>query len=121
MLSLKKPTAEKAQRFLRAQAKLDFSYRSVGATATKPPAGFVVDHTRIKLGDGAEVFLLARVGLEKWAQFGLGWVEVWPTDTRIRSGEVVAVLARVAGLWWLNACRIIYVVDESGPIQCFGF
>ena len=27
----------------------------------------------------------------------------------------------VSGLWWLNACRIIYVVDESGPINTFGF
>ena len=25
------------------------------------------------------------------------------------------------GLWWLNACRIVYVVDEPGPIRTFGF
>ena len=33
----------------------------------------------------------------------------------------MAVLARIAGLWWLNACRIVYVIDEAGPVQRFGF
>ena len=41
--------------------------------------------------------------------------------TPIQSGEVVAVMGRAIGLWWLNACRIVYVVDESGPIRKFGF
>jgi uncharacterized protein (UPF0548 family) len=30
-------------------------------------------------------------------------------------------VAHEIGLWWLNACRIIYVVDESEPIRRFGF
>jgi uncharacterized protein (UPF0548 family) len=34
---------------------------------------------------------------------------------------VVAIVARAIGLWWLNACRIVYVVDETGPITRFGF
>ncbi len=25
------------------------------------------------------------------------------------------------GFWWLNSCRIIYTMDESGPITKFGF
>jgi uncharacterized protein (UPF0548 family) len=33
----------------------------------------------------------------------------------------VAVIARLFGLWWENACRIVYVVDEEGPVQRFGF
>jgi uncharacterized protein (UPF0548 family) len=24
-------------------------------------------------------------------------------------------------LWWLNACRIVYAVNEEGPISKFGF
>jgi uncharacterized protein (UPF0548 family) len=32
----------------------------------------------------------------------------------------VAVIARLLGLWWLNACGIVYVVDEEGPVQRFG-
>ena len=30
-------------------------------------------------------------------------------------------MGQAIGVWWLNACRIIYVVDESGPIRKFGF
>jgi uncharacterized protein (UPF0548 family) len=30
-------------------------------------------------------------------------------------------MGRVIGLWWLNACRIVYVIDEGGPVQRFGF
>jgi uncharacterized protein (UPF0548 family) len=30
-------------------------------------------------------------------------------------------VARICGVWWLNACRIVYVIDETGPVQRFGF
>ena len=80
-----------------------------------------MDHTRIKLGEGEEVFRAAKAALERWEQFRLGWVEAWPPETPIQAGEVVAVLARRLGLWWLNACRIVYVVDEAGPVSRFGF
>ena len=86
-----------------------------------PPAGYVVDHTRIKLGEGEKVFAAAKAALERWEQFRLGWVEAWPPDTPIKAGQVVAIVARALGLWWLNACRIVYVVDEDGPVQRFGF
>src|SRR5215510_8892463 len=46
MLSLRRPTAGTIQAFLTAQARLDLTYSAVGATATIPPAGYVVDHTR---------------------------------------------------------------------------
>ena len=121
MLSLRKPSAESIRRFLAAQAKQDFTYKAVGATADKPPAGYVVDRTRIKLGEGEAVFQAARSALERWEQFRLGWVEAWPTETPIRTGEVVAIIGRAMGLWWLNASRIVYVVDESGPIHRYGF
>ena len=31
------------------------------------------------------------------------------------------MIARRFGLWWLSACRIVYVVDEAEPISRFGF
>jgi uncharacterized protein (UPF0548 family) len=80
-----------------------------------------VDRTRIKLGAGESVFHAARAALQRWEQFRLGWVEAWSPTTPIRTGEVVAVMGRAIGLWWLNSCRIVYVVDDSGPICRFGF
>jgi uncharacterized protein (UPF0548 family) len=121
MISLRRPSDATIRDFLAAQAKLDFTYAEVGATATTPPQGCIVDHTRIKLGEGDEVFSAARAALERWDQFRLGWVGVWPPETLIRPGEVVAIVARRVGLWWLNACRIVYVVDESGPVSRYGF
>lgn len=33
----------------------------------------------------------------------------------------MGVLAHACGLWWRNACRIAYVVDEVGPLRRYGF
>jgi len=121
MLSLRKPSAESIRRFLTEQAVLGFSYSAVGATATIPPTGFDVDHTRIKLGEGEPVFHSARAALQRWEQFRLGWVEAWSPDTAIEAGDIVAVMGHAIGLWWLNSCRIVYVVDDPGPIPKFGF
>ena len=121
MVSLRRPSTETIREFLASQSKLGFTYTAVGATASLPPADYVVDHTRIKLGQGEEVFMKAKAALGRWQQFRLGWVEVWSPETPIQTGEVVAVIARNLGLWWLNACRIVYVVDEEEPIGRFGF
>ena len=121
MVSLRRPSTETIRGFLTVQSKLGFTYTAVGATASLPPADYVVDHTRIKLGQGEEVFMKAKAALGRWQQFRLGWVEVWSPETPIQTGEVVAVIARNLGLWWLNACRIVYVVDEEEPIQRYGF
>ncbi|MGO9470531.1 MAG: DUF1990 family protein [Isosphaeraceae bacterium] len=121
MLSLRRPSSETIRAFLATQSKLSVTYSAIGATATAPPAGYAVNHTRIKLGEGEEVFTKAKHALERWDQFRLGWVEAWPPETPIQTGGVVAVIARQIGLWWLNACRIVYVVNEPAPIRRFGF
>ena len=51
----------------------------------------------------------------------LPWVRLcWPTAL-IAEGSNVAVLARHIGCFWLNACRIVYVIDQDGPTKRFGF
>ena len=121
MPSFRKPFAETIRQFRQAQATLDFTYSAVGATAKVPPDGYVIDRTRIKLGSGEDIFEAAKSALRRWEHFHLGWVEASPTETPIKAGEIVAVMGRVFGLWWLNACRIVYVVDEVGPTVRFGF
>ena len=121
MITLRKPSAETVRAFLASQSRLDFTYPEVGATATTPPGGYAVDHTRIRLGEGEAVFAAAQAALGRWEQFNLGWVEAWPPDTPLQTGEAVAVMGRAVGVWWLNACRVVYVVDEAGPTRKFGF
>ncbi len=121
MLLLQKPSPETVRRFLEQQKSLQLTYVAIGATATIPPADFVVDHTRIKLGTGENVYHSAIAALRGWQQFQLGWLQAEPADTPLEAGQVIAILARAVGIWWLNACRIVYVVDEKGPSHRFGF
>src|SRR5262249_34850960 len=121
MIFLSRPTEETIREFLAVQAKLNLSYAAVGATLTTPPAGHVVDHTRVKLGVGEKVFVAAKAALERWQHFRLSWVEALPADTPIKEGQVVTILARSTGLWWLNACSIVAVVNEDGSVKRFGF
>jgi uncharacterized protein (UPF0548 family) len=121
MLSLRRPSTQVLSEFLASQSDLGFTYAPVGATATVPPAGYTVDHTRIKLGVGEEIFARAQAALRRWEHFRLGWMEAWSPETTIETGDVVAIVARNLGLWWLNAARVVYVVDEPGPIRRFGF
>src|SRR5262245_14594502 len=111
---LRKTSANRLRDFLDAQSKLKFTYPAVGATAAVPPAGYVVDRTRIKLGEGAGTFAAAKAALRHWEHFRLGWVEMWPPETPIQAGQVVAVIARLFGLWGLHDCRIVCVSDGEG-------
>jgi uncharacterized protein (UPF0548 family) len=121
MVLVRRPSTEMIRQFVASQSELSFTYSSVGATATAPPAGYDVDHTRIKLGEGREVFLRAKAALLRWDHFRLGWVEAWSPKTTIDIGDVVAVIAKMVGVWWLNACRIVYVIDEEEPTHRYGF
>lgn len=120
MFFCKKPDSKKIQQFKNEQAKLDFTYENVGSTSATPPAGYVVDHTRQKLGQGEAVFEITKQAMQQWQPFQLGWVAPYSIETPITKGEVVVVVARVLGLWWLNACRIVYTIDEQNPNK-FGF
>ncbi len=121
MFLSRKPSVEMIERFIESQRQLPFSYTQTGATQTQPPSGFAIDHNRIKLGEGEEIYNLARAAIEQWKQFDLGWVMAVPPGLPIEVGTTVAVLAARFGLWSLNACRIVYVVNEDGERRRFGF
>lgn len=121
MLAIKRPTPERLREYLATQASAAFTYPEVGATAATLPRGYSVYQGRSELGRGARCFQLARHALDRWAQLRLGWLEVLPCDAPLQIGEVVAVGARLFGVWSFNACRIIYVVDEADPVARYGF
>ena len=53
--------------------------------------------------------------------FDMAWIELcWP-DTPIEPGATVAVVVSHLGFWSMNACRIVYVIDEPGPPERYGF
>jgi len=122
MLSILRPREDQIARFLEIQSGLDFSYEEVGATRGGSPQGYHVNGLRMQIGTGQADFEAARRALCRWQQFDTGWVQISPPDAPITPGTSVAILANVYGLWSLNACRIIYVVDqEELPVTQFGF
>lgn len=117
----REPSAQRVAEFLRAQNGAAVSYPAVGATRTKSPAGYNFDHNRVRLGAGDAAFEAARVAIESWTMFPRPWTRITPTKAPIVEGTVVAMLAHALGGWWLNACKIVYVVDETRPLRRFGF
>ena len=122
MFFLTQPRDSVIREFLLSQRNGSFSYPEVGATASDSPASYNVDHYRIKLGEGEELFARACDAIRRWAMFDLGWVRLVNSDAPIERGATVAVLARHLGFWSLNACRVVYVVDEEDSLRKrFGF
>jgi uncharacterized protein (UPF0548 family) len=118
---LRRPSEEQIRNLLIAEQNAPLSYPEVGATRDTPPPRYTIDHNRVRLGKGQATFEGAVAALRRWEMFGVGWMELcWP-DAPIAVGSIVGILAPGFGLWTLNACRIVYTVEEDGPIQRYGF
>ena len=126
----RQPSDETIRQFISSQHNLPFSYREVGATRSEVvPAGttvlltsdYNIDHNRMRLGDGEDVYLRAVAALKSWKQFDLGWVTIVPPNTPVEVGRTVAVQARTFGFWSLSAARIVYVIEDVAPVNRFGF
>jgi uncharacterized protein (UPF0548 family) len=121
VFNLTAPSEDKIRRFISEQKDSGFSYPEVGASAMTPPTGYNVDHNRVQLGRGEVTWQRAVEAIRAWEMFGMPWVGLhWP-NAPIQIGTDIAVLIRHFGFYSLNACRIVYVVDEDGPIKRFGF
>lgn len=121
MFFLTEPTPATIARFISFQRQQPFSYHEVGATNCEPPREYLIDHNRIKLGEGPEVFSRAVAALRLWRQFDLGWVTIVPNNTPLEVGNTVAIKAKTFGLWSLSACRIVYLIEERTASTKFGF
>lgn len=124
MFTLTEPSDRDVERFISSQKNLPFTYADVGATRFDPataPRGFTLDHNRVQLGHGNEVYERAVMALKQWRQFDLGWVSIVPPGVKLEKDAIVAVKARACGTWSLNASRVVYVIDEQSPGKRSGF
>jgi uncharacterized protein (UPF0548 family) len=120
--SLSRPTTTIVREFLRQQAAQPFSYREVGRTGGRPPRGYAYDDNQVQLGEGEACFVRACAVLHEWKMFPPGWTAITPAETGpVVPGLTVAMQARALGVWWLNACRVVYLVDEAQPVRRRGF
>jgi uncharacterized protein (UPF0548 family) len=121
MLLLRKPSEKQIADFISAQKNKPFSYNPIGITNQLPASGYNIDHNQIRLGSGPESFRAAQVAIRQWKMFDLGWVCLYRSDAAIEIGSTVAVLVRHLGFWSLNACRIVYVVEQDDARRRYGF
>ena len=119
MLLFSIPTDYQTQAFIDAEKNKPYSYPEVGCTNTPEPVeGYNNDHNFVELGNGEPTWNAAKEAVRKWKMFPGDWAFITPADTPLRPGEVLAMTARVMGFWWLNSCRIVYIIDNE---RQFGF
>jgi uncharacterized protein (UPF0548 family) len=121
MFYLSKPQRQSILAFISAQRNQKFSYAEVGRSRQQAPQGYTADHHRVNLGQGIETFECAKSAIRQWKMFDMPWIDLcWP-NTPIEPEAAVAVLVSHLGFWSMNACRIVYVIDEHGSPERYGF
>ncbi len=128
MYSLTRPTSPEIEHYLKQQSQQSFSCPDVGASRHiwgnydhHLDHRYTIDHHRVLLGSGAKIFELAKIALRNWEMFQLDWVELLWRETPIEVGSTVGIMVQQLGIWSLNACRIIYLLEENGSTARFGF
>jgi uncharacterized protein (UPF0548 family) len=122
MFFLTEPGEKEVESFLKEQSSLPLSYSEIGQTKAQPPAHYTIDSNGIKLGEGEETFKQAVQAVRQWQMFNLDWIKMAKPLPPIAEGECVAIIASHFGFWSLNACKIVYVVDEDDyQFSRFGF
>lgn len=97
-----------------------FSYEHVGATAGEPPAGWNCDRYVGDIGTGSQ-WPRVRQAVDDMVMFDLAWTHLVHHDPLAEGGAIIYA-ARMFGLWVLNACRVVYVVDEEDETSArYGF
>jgi uncharacterized protein (UPF0548 family) len=121
MFLFSRPDPSFIQSFIDEQNDRQFSYAEVGRSREDAPRGYNCDHNRVQLGTGKDVFDRAKAAVQEWKMFDIPWVNLcWP-NAPVQPGTTVAVLISHFGFWSLNACRIVYVIDEYGALARYGF
>jgi len=57
-----------------------------------------------------------------WRMFPKEWTKISVlNDEPISVGVTLAMQARALGIWWVNACRVVYTIEEREPVRRYGF
>ena len=122
MICFHQPAPRQLETFLQLSEKSTFSYQEIGQSISRNRvSGYDNDFNQVQLGHGGAVFEKACEAIRHWRMFPGGWARVEPEKAPIARGQNVAMVARVLGIYWVNNCRIVYVLDEKTPVRKFGF
>jgi uncharacterized protein (UPF0548 family) len=124
MMRFTAPSVEELRAWSTAAASGAFNYPNVGSTRDlstagfSPPRGFQFDRRRTRLGDGEDLFEAAADAVIHGRMFPSGWFRAALPPRPIVVGDILAIAARCGGLWWANAARVVYVLDEQTDGVC---
>jgi uncharacterized protein (UPF0548 family) len=125
VLSLFEPSEAAIEDALAARKTMTFSYADVGATRTTPPPGWRINHMRQLVGKGRVQLPALAAALLSWKLLAVDGLRPFPDKDVVEPGTNVAILSRHFGLWSLDFCRVIYVLDDEpeqdGKIRRTGF
>jgi uncharacterized protein (UPF0548 family) len=111
MPSLRKPSPERLRELLESWKELPLSYGA--RLLEKGGHGFIVDEHAVRLGSGEGVWRKACEALDAWVMFPV-WAEVVREEVKGQApGQIVAMVTRIGGLWWINPCRILRRCDSA--------
>ena len=115
MFFIRRPSAQFLKRFQRIAEQDSFSYEELRTTLDGPlPSGYVVDHNRVRLGQGDLVFERARRALMEWKMFDLGWVELMHPSSPVVVPDRQSLSSHTHwNLYSLSASRVIEMIDSD--------
>lgn len=123
MFLLQKPSDEEIRDFIAGQSRLSFSYEAIGATKNHAaPGNYPINCLRKEIGKGQKIYTKAADALFSWQMYATNWTKLYPLNSPVEEGKVVAVLAKHFAFWSLNPCRVIYLLkEETNGFQRKGF
>lgn len=121
MFTFSEPSNAQVRDYFETQRDLPFSYKEVGASQNDIPSGYPINHYRARLGDGEAAFVHAKNAIKNWTMYKTGWTRIYPPGAPVKPNEVVCVVVNHGFCWSMNPCRIVYVLEERGAVERFGF
>ena len=119
-VQLTAPTKDEVRRFITQQTDSGLSYPDVGASATAVPAGYNVTTIVFSLARGR--YVAGALGAIRTRRtFSMPWVNLHWQTAPIVFGAEVALSVHHFGFYSPNACLIVYLVDQEGSVERFGF
>jgi uncharacterized protein (UPF0548 family) len=122
VLSLIRPSETYVDALVQQRSVGGFTYDEVGSTEGALPVGWSHDEKSVTLGQGEITWNAAQTALKGWRQFDLKWI--WPSskDTPLEAGACFAFVSRALGVWSVNICRVVYIIqEETENAHRFGF
>ena len=126
-MQLRRPTGREIAEGL-ASRNQPFTYPEVGATRglglSRPEeieAGYDFDSREYPLGVGRDLFERAGQALLGWRHFDITWIEFYGGSKPATIDQSVATLSSIAGIWFLNPCRVVYTEHSQTPGDLVAF